>query len=99
MSLAANSEITLAGEQLFDWGGQLRWLKTEVDAQQVLAAARQAGGHAQLFRGLGAAPFVNVAAGVRQQWQEQLQQAFAASVIFNPNLQLGVNTTGGNHAA
>jgi glycolate oxidase FAD binding subunit len=42
--------VALAGEQLIEWGGALRWLKSGADAVTVRAAAATAGGHAVLFR-------------------------------------------------
>ncbi|MGD2113219.1 MAG: FAD-linked oxidase C-terminal domain-containing protein, partial [Gammaproteobacteria bacterium] len=36
---------------LTDWGGAQRWLATEQPAGQVRKAAREAGGHATLWRG------------------------------------------------
>jgi len=43
--------LQLPGEQLIEWGGALRWLKTGADATTIRAAAAKAGGHATLFRG------------------------------------------------
>jgi glycolate oxidase FAD binding subunit len=43
--------LTLAGEQLIEWGGAQRWLKTDADAATIRAAAEKAGGHATLFKG------------------------------------------------
>jgi len=43
--------ITLDGTQLIEWGGALRWWKTDADAAAVRKAAKAAGGHATLFRG------------------------------------------------
>jgi len=43
--------IALAGEQLIEWGGALRWVATHADARTLREAARRAGGHATLFRG------------------------------------------------
>ncbi|MEY4466834.1 MAG: glycolate oxidase subunit GlcE [Pseudomonadota bacterium] len=43
--------LTLAGEQLIEWGGAQRWLKTDADATTIRAAAEKAGGHATLFKG------------------------------------------------
>jgi glycolate oxidase FAD binding subunit len=43
-------QIELPGEQLIEWGGALRWLKSNADAATVRAAAAGAGGHATLFR-------------------------------------------------
>jgi glycolate oxidase FAD binding subunit len=43
-------QVELPGAQLIEWGGALRWLKTNADAATVRAAAARAGGHAALFR-------------------------------------------------
>ena len=40
-----------SGEQLIEWGGAQRWLCTSAPASQLREAARQAGGHATLYRG------------------------------------------------
>lgn len=43
--------LDAAGDCLIDWGGALRWLRTDAPAAEVRAAAERAGGHATLFRG------------------------------------------------
>jgi glycolate oxidase FAD binding subunit len=43
--------LTIGGPQLIEWNGALRWLRTTASAEQVRDCARQAGGHATLFRG------------------------------------------------
>jgi len=43
--------LALRGGQLIEWGGALRWLKSDMPAAQLREAAAQAGGHATLFRG------------------------------------------------
>ena len=43
--------LALPGGQLIEWGGALRWLKSDMPAAQAREAAAQAGGHATLFRG------------------------------------------------
>jgi glycolate oxidase FAD binding subunit len=40
----------LPGVWFTDWGGALRWLKTEAPVESVFLAARSLGGHATLFR-------------------------------------------------
>jgi glycolate oxidase FAD binding subunit len=51
MSLKSTTPpINLPGAQLIEWGGALRWLVTDADAQTVRAAAALGGGHATLFR-------------------------------------------------
>ena len=50
-------QLDLAGEQLIEWGGALRWLRAapDVSADRIFAVAREGGGHATWFRG-GVAP-------------------------------------------
>jgi glycolate oxidase FAD binding subunit len=43
--------LALPGEQLIEWGGALRWLRSSADARTIRDAAAKAGGHATLFRG------------------------------------------------
>jgi glycolate oxidase FAD binding subunit len=43
--------LNLSGTQLIEWGGALRWCKTDADAQAVRSAAAAVGGQATLFRG------------------------------------------------
>ena len=51
LSLASHApQVELPGAQLIEWGGALRWLKTNADAVTVRATAARAGGHAALFR-------------------------------------------------
>ncbi|SIT79132.1 glycolate oxidase FAD binding subunit [Burkholderia sp. b14] len=51
LSLPSITEpLQLPGAQLMEWGGAQRWWVTDTDAQTVRMAARQAGGHATLFR-------------------------------------------------
>lgn len=39
------------GKQFIDWAGALRWLKTDLAAEQLFKLAATQNGHAQLFRG------------------------------------------------
>jgi glycolate oxidase FAD binding subunit len=43
--------LALPGDQLMEWGGALRWLRSNADARTIRDAAARAGGHATLFRG------------------------------------------------
>ena len=47
----ATPPLDLPGEQLVDWGGALRWLKSDASPDTIRAVAGQAGGHATMFRG------------------------------------------------
>jgi len=42
--------VDLDGEQLLEWGGALRWIRSGADTATVRAAASRSGGHATLFR-------------------------------------------------
>lgn len=42
--------LQLPGAQLMEWGGAQRWWITDTDAQTVRITAKQAGGHATIFR-------------------------------------------------
>ncbi len=50
LSLPSTSAPILGGEQFMEWGGALRWLRSDVDASGIRAAVARAGGHATLFR-------------------------------------------------
>lgn len=75
----------LPGIWLVDWGGALRWLRTECDAGAVFAAAARLGGHATLFRPGNGTPdavfhplppaLLNV--------HRQIKKAFDPAGIFN----------------
>ena len=75
----------LGGEQLIEWGGAQRWLKTTADAASIRAAAIEAGGHATLFKG------GDKSVGVFQPLQpalarihHNLKNTFDPAGIFNP---------------
>lgn len=44
------SELNLPGSQLIEWGGALRWLRSDADAMSIRKATRSRDGHATLFR-------------------------------------------------
>ncbi len=46
----ATPPIALPGETLIDWGGALRWLKSEARGEKIRAAVSRADGHAMLYR-------------------------------------------------
>lgn len=77
--------LALRGDQVIEWGGAQRWLKTDQDAATVRAAAGSIGGHATLFRGgdkqVGVFhPLAPAVAAIHR----NLKTAFDPSGIFNP---------------
>jgi glycolate oxidase FAD binding subunit len=88
LSLPSITEpMHLPGTQLMEWGGSQRWWITDADAQTVRMSAKQAGGHATLFR---AAPSYDRGAGVftplpapLMKIHRGLKAAFDPARIFN----------------
>ncbi len=79
------SVLKLPGTQLIEWNGALHWLKSDVDAQTIRAAAAQAGGHATLFRAAdkSAGVFQPLTLGLLKV-HKKLKQTFDPAGIFNP---------------
>lgn len=77
--------LNLPGQQFIEWGGALRWLKSDADANTVRAAAAFGGGHATLFRA------ADKSAGVFHplppallRIHQRLKHNFDPAGIFNP---------------
>ena len=77
--------LALPGEQMIEWGGALRWLKTSADAATIRAAVAAAGGHATLHKGgdKSVGVFQPLAPAVAR-IHRNLKQAFDPAGIFNP---------------
>lgn len=70
---------------LIEWGGALRWLRTERPADEIRARAAELGGHATLFRGgdRTAGVFTRPSAALMT-IQRRLKAEFDPAGIFNP---------------
>jgi glycolate oxidase FAD binding subunit len=77
--------LALPGEQMIEWGGALRWLKTSADAANIRAAVAAAGGHATLYKcgDKSVGVFQPLAPAVAR-IHRNLKQAFDPAGIFNP---------------
>lgn len=76
--------LTLAGEQLVEWGGSQRWLSTKADAAQVRAEAAALGGHATLFRARSkSAGAFHPLPAAQQRIQRALMDAFDPDRVFD----------------
>jgi glycolate oxidase FAD binding subunit len=71
------------GEALYDWGGGLLWVPSH-DGAGVRAAARAAGGHAQLWRGEAEGPAFTPLEGPLGSLSERVKAAFDPQGILNP---------------
>jgi glycolate oxidase FAD binding subunit len=74
----------LPGEQLIDWGGAQRWLKSDADVALIRQAAAEVGGHATCFTaGHCDSPFHPLAAPLLR-YHRQLKTQLDPQGIFNP---------------
>jgi glycolate oxidase FAD binding subunit len=85
LSVPSNTApLELAGPQLIEWGGALRWLRSAGAARSIREAAAAAGGHATLFRGADkSAGVFHPLAGPMLEVHRKLKQAFDPRGIFN----------------
>ena len=71
--------------ELIEWNGSLRWLRTERSAHELREVARQAGGHATLFRGGDRSEGVFTALSPAVAMiHRRLKAQFDPAGIFNP---------------
>lgn len=82
---SATPPLELAGPQLIEWGGALRWLRSAAPARRIREIAAKAGGHATLFRAAdkSAGVFQPLAAPIAD-IHRKLKLAFDPHGIFNP---------------
>jgi len=80
--------LDLPGEQLIEWGGALRWLKSDASPETIRAAAANVGGSAMLYRApaemkarVGA--FAPLSAPLLK-LHKNLKAAFDPQGLFNP---------------
>jgi glycolate oxidase FAD binding subunit len=85
LSLPNNTGLLdLPGDQLIDWGGAQRWLKTDADAAIIRSIAHQAGGHATCYsHGLIDSPFQPLSPALLR-YHCQLKAQLDPQGIFNP---------------
>jgi len=77
--------LRLPGPQLIEWGGGLRWLKSDAEPQVVREAARRARGHATLFRAeRRAGEAFSPLDAVQARLHRELKASFDPAGIFNP---------------
>lgn len=77
--------LALDGEQLIEWGGGLRWLRTRVPADVVRARVAAVGGHATQYRGDARDGEVfEPLPAVLMNIHRRLKQSFDPAGVFNP---------------
>jgi glycolate oxidase FAD binding subunit len=74
----------LAGTQVIEWGGALRWLASDMDAAAIRAAAEKVGGTAMLFRNGGGVPVFHPLKAEIARFNEAVKAKFDPAHILNP---------------
>ena len=83
LSLAsATLQPDLPGAWFIDWGGALRWLKTDQPAETIFQTAQSLGGHACRFRSSLGGEFQPLSTGL-EKLHRQIKLAFDPHGIFN----------------
>ncbi|PJI51179.1 MAG: glycolate oxidase subunit GlcE [Pseudomonas sp.] len=78
----ATPALSLPGEQLIDWGGAQRWLKSEADAQLIRHSVAEVGGHALRYTP-GDDGFHPLPAALLR-YHRSLKQQLDPQGLFNP---------------
>ncbi|MFJ4143650.1 glycolate oxidase subunit GlcE [Pseudomonas sp. NPDC089734] len=77
-------ELELPGEQLIDWGGAQRWLKSDADSTTLRSIVTAIGGHATCYQpGHEDSPFQPLATPLLR-YHQQLKARLDPRGIFNP---------------
>ena len=86
LSLSSTApEPGVPGPQLVEWGGALRWLKSDADAMSIRKTAREADGHATLFRhGNSNADAFHPLPEAMKRLHRRVKQAMDPAGILNP---------------
>jgi len=82
---SAADPVALTGDQMIEWGGAQRWLRSTLPAHEIRKRAQALGGHATLFRGgdHSAGVFTPLAAPIAA-IHTRLKAEFDPAGIFNP---------------
>lgn len=85
LSLPNNTAyLELPGEQLLDWAGAQRWLKSDAEPEHLRKVTSAQGGHATCYSpGLTDSPFQPLPAALMR-YHQQLKQRLDPQGIFNP---------------
>lgn len=85
LSLPNNTApLALPGQQLIDWGGAQRWLKSDADAAFIRRVVEEVGGHATCYTpGKTDSPFQPLPAALMR-YHRNLKQQLDPKGIFNP---------------
>lgn len=77
-------ENTDEDDFLYEWGGALRWLKSDAPANEIQSAVAELEGHASLFRQLEQSTIFQPLTPGLMRFHKNLKQAFDPHNILNP---------------
>lgn len=80
---SAAAQPRLSGTWFIDWGGALRWLKTDETEESIFGKTTQLGGHACRFRSGQGGMFQPLAPAL-EKLHRKIKSAFDPQGIFNP---------------
>ena len=84
VSVPPAASLDLPGNQLIEWGGALRWLRSDAPAETIRAVAAEHGGHAMLFRSRVRSPEpYHPLPGPLMQLHKRIKTAMDPRGIFN----------------
>jgi glycolate oxidase FAD binding subunit len=83
LSLPSIAPVAPLGGELIEWGGALRWLRSDAPASGIRAAAAALGGTATLWRGARSAPMFHPLPAAGLALHRRLKQQFDPHGIFN----------------
>ncbi|WP_369408857.1 glycolate oxidase subunit GlcE [endosymbiont of Lamellibrachia barhami] len=85
LSLPPAADFSLAGKQLMEWGGALRWFKGDHSMEAIRSAVSATGGHATLFRnGDRSGDIFHPLNPTIASLHQRLKSVFDPKFIFNP---------------
>lgn len=82
---ATSNTDSIDGEQLVEWSGALRWLKTETPVEDIRHIAKSLGGHATAYKNFSNDDeYFQPLDSVNLKLQQRLKDAFDPAGILNP---------------
>lgn len=85
LSVASNTpELAINGDALYEWGGALRWIKSNDSVEKIRDAAASLQGHAIRFRGVSNGDAFHPLQDNLLKLHQNLKQAFDPEGILNP---------------
>ena len=83
----AVAHLTIEGRWLIDWGGALRWLKSNVDTEEIRLKVNKVGGFAYAVKGmLSSHARQNPVSAEAAAYHQRIKNAFDPHGLFNPGI-------------